>query len=134
MNTTNNVMIFGGYSQKGKANENTVIITNSNVSAAIIYGGYSDGKSANDNVLELHNCTANGSDRGSIIVGGGGDNVEQANGNSVLITGNTKSYHNSIYGGYGNKETKNNTVTIRGENNIVDAKIYGGKEEKPAML
>ena len=128
--TINNVMIVGGYSQKGEANENTVVITNSDVSAAKIYGGSSEGKSANGNVLELHNCIANGSDRGSIIVGGGGDNVEQANGNSVLITGNTKSYHNYIYGGYGNKETKNNTVTIRGENNIVDAKIYGGKAEK----
>jgi hypothetical protein len=127
--TTNNVRIVGGYSQNGKANENTVIITNSNVSAAKIYGGCSDGESANDNVLELHNCTANGTGRGSTIVGGGGDNAKQANGNSVLITGNTKIYNNLIYGGYG-VESQNNTVTIRGENNILESQIYGGSFEK----
>ena len=86
-------------------------------------------KSANGNVLELHNCIANGTGRSSIIVGGGGYKAEQANGNSVLITGNTKIYYNLIYGGYG-KETKNNTVTIRGENNIVESEIYGGPLEK----
>ena len=128
-NTINNVKVVGGYSQKGEANENTVIITNSDVRAAAIYGGYSDGKSANGNVLELHNCIANGTGRSSIIVGGGGYNAQQANGNSVLITGNTKIYYNFIYGGYG-KETKNNTVTIRGENYILESEIYGGKAEK----
>ena len=127
--TTNNVRIVGGYSQEGEANINTVIITKSNVSAAAIYGGYSEGKSANGNVLELHNCIANGTGRSSIIVGGGGDHAKQANGNSVLITGNTKIYYNSIYGGFG-KETKNNTVTIRGENSILNTEIYGGALEK----
>ena len=128
-NTINNVMIVGGYSQKGEANENTVIITNSDVRAAAIYGGHSDGKSANGNELELHNCIANGTGRSSIIVGGGGYNAEQANGNSVLITGNTKIYYNLIYGGLG-VESQNNIVTIRGENSILNTEIYGGALEK----
>ena len=127
--TINNVMISGGYSQSGEANGNIVIINNSDVRAAAIYGGNSDRKSANGNMLELHGCIANGTGRSSIIVGGGGYNAEQANDNSVLITGNTKIYYNLIYGGYA-KESQNNTVTIRGENNIVNTEIYGGPLEK----
>ena len=127
--TIDNSLISGGYGQKGEANGNTVIINNSNVSAAAIYGGYSDGTSANGNTLELNGCIANGTGRSSIIIGGGGDSAKQANGNSVLITGNTKIYYNLIYGGFA-KESKNNTVTIRGENNIVDTEIYGGALEK----
>ena len=127
--TINNVMIIGGCSQSGEANGNTVIINNSDVSAAAVYGGNTYGTSANDNRLELNGCIADGTGRGAIIVGGGGYGAKQANGNSVLITGNTQMYYNSIYGGFAS-ESKNNIVTIRGENNIVDTAIYGGQSEK----
>ena len=127
--TINNVMIIGGCSQSGEANGNTVIINNSDVSAAAIYGGNTYGTSANGNRLELNGCIADGTGRSSIIVGGGGYGAKQANGNSLLITGNTQMYNNLIYGGFAS-ESKNNIVTIRGENNIVDTDIYGGQSEK----
>ena len=65
-NVTGITTIAGGYdkSSNGKANKNTVNVTN--VSVTNIYGGYSDGTSGetNDNIVNVTNTTA------SIITGG----------------------------------------------------------------
>ena len=137
---------YGGYSEYGDADENTVSITNiTNKFDSVVYGGQSDYENAKNNTVSIKDSTIFGeiyggrADKGSVnnIVnitdstidgasyGGysGGGNSES---NTVNITDST--IDGEVYGGYsveGNSES--NTVNISGSEILAD--VYGGYTE-----
>ena len=123
--------IYGGYSYKGSANNNTVNISGGTISASkdnCIYGGDADNGSANNNTVNISGGTISASEDNNIF---GGYSKYAATGNIVNITGGsiTAKNNNSIFGGDAvNGSANNNTVNISGgtisasENN----KIFGG--------
>ena len=117
--------IYGGYSAKGSANNNTVNISGGTITAQhnFIFGGYSYSGSAIGNVVNITGGSIS-AEYNDIC---GCYSLSSANNNTVNISGGTisASKDNSIYGGYSDKgSANNNTVNISG--GTISVNISGG--------
>lgn len=114
---------YGGYSENGNADENTVSISGSTVNGEVYGGkGYEE---CSGNTVIVNNSTVNGEINGSYSENG------IAKDNKVSISGG--STVNYVYGGYsvdGNSES--NTVNISGSEILAD--VYGGYTESDGAI
>ena len=115
--------VYGGYSDKGAATDNTVTITDGTVKGSV-YGGYTPSNSGevSDNTVTITgDSTVKDSVYGGYSEGGG-----EVSGNTVTITGGTVSdtFGNAVYGGSSYGDATGNRVTITGGR--VGWLVYGG--------
>lgn len=105
---------YGGYSENGNADENTVSISGSTVNGEVYGGkGYEE---CSGNTVIVNNSTVNGEINGSYSENG------IAKDNKVSISGG--STVNYVYGGYADKGSVNNTVNI--QDSTINGDVYGG--------
>ena len=105
---------YGGYSENGNADENTVSISGSTVNGEVYGGkGYEE---CSGNTVIVNNSTINGEINGSYSENG------IAKDNKVSISGG--STVNYVYGGYADKGSVNNTVNI--QDSTINGEVYGG--------
>lgn len=105
---------YGGYSENGNADENTVSISGSTVNEEVYGGkGYEE---CSGNTVIVNNSTVNGEINGSYSENG------IAKDNKVSISGG--STVNYVYGGYADKGSVNNTVNI--QDSTINGDVYGG--------
>ena len=105
---------YGGYSENGNADENTVSISGSTVNGEVYGGkGYEE---CSGNTVIVNNSTVNGEIDGSYSENG------IAKDNKVSISGG--STVNYVYGGYADKGSVNNTVNI--QDSTINGDVYGG--------
>lgn len=95
--------VYGGYSKKGNANENSITINGGQINDDV-YGGYAYYGNSNGNIVSLSNVSVN--DR----VYGGYSGNGTANNNKVTILNST--INKGVYGGAGKTEANCNKVTI----------------------
>ena len=116
---TNAFYAYGGYSEYGDADENTVSITNITKFDAIVYGGSSYFENAKNNTVNITDSTINGE-----IYGGRADKGSVNN----IVNIKDSTINGGSYGGYsveGNSES--NTVNISGSEILAD--VYGSYTE-----
>ena len=105
---------YGGYSENGNADENTVSISGSTVNGEVYGGkGYEE---CSGNTVIVNNSTVHGEINGSYSENG------IAKDNKVSISGG--STVNYVYGGYADKGSVNNTVNI--QDSTINGDVYGG--------
>ena len=110
--------VYGGYSQFGKASDNSVTVKSGVLSK--VYGGYSFSGDATGNSVTITGGTIAG------MIYGGNSVAGDANNNTVTISGGT--IKNDITGGYSaDQKADDNTVTISGSPEISSSvQIWGG--------
>ena len=146
---TNSASIYGGYSDSGEANDNSVSISGGEFIGRVfggrgetaangnsvsissgtfnyVFGGSSDPGEANGNQVIISGGTFGGTVESNVY---GGRGITDANGNSVIISGGTFK-NSSICGGYSRSgEANGNQVIISGGTfgGTVESNVYGGR-------
>lgn len=111
---------YGGYSQFGKASDNSVTVKSGVLNK--VHGGYSSSSDTTGNSVTITGGTVTGD-----VLGGLSPNGD-TNENKVIISGGTigTSEANSIIGGgSGSADANNNTVEISG--GTINSTIWGGR-------
>lgn len=115
--------VYGGYSDKGAATDNTVTITDGTVKGSV-YGGYTPSNSGevSDNTVTI----TGGSTVTWSVYGGYSNGDGEVSGNTVTITGGTvgDTFATAVYGGSSYGDATGNTVAITG--GTVKGDVYGG--------
>ena len=147
---TNAFYAYGGYSEYGDADENTVSITKITKFDAMVYGGRSYFENAKNNIVNIKDSTINGeiygghADKGSVnnivnikdsTINGevyGGYSVEGNSESSTVNISGSKILAD-VYGGYsGEENSESNTVNISGSEILAD--VYGGYAESDGAI
>ena len=110
------ITVYGGWSTKGAANNNTVTMTGGLVKS--VYGGKAQNDATGNTVT-----ISNGQVKYTVYGGSGGTDISK---NSLIMTGGT--VQNSVYGGHSTETgavVKENTVIVAG-NSELSSNLYCG--------
>lgn len=110
------ITVYGGWSTKGAANNNTVTMTGGLVKS--LYGGKAQ-NDATGNTVTISNAQVTS----TVYGGSGGTDISK---NSLIMTGST--VQSNVYGGHSTETgavVKENTVIVAG-NSTVSSAIHGG--------
>lgn len=127
--------IYGGYSDSGNANENSVSISGDVTIKESVFGGDCSNGKANDNQVIIGGGNFGGSTYINSVYGVyGGHGYTAANGNSVSISGgnfsgvNNHNQHYCVYGGHGYTAEGNSVIISDGTfgDDTNYSNVYGG--------
>ena len=117
--------VLGGYSESGNVSQNTINVTNGEITFSA-YGGYTNSGMANINQVSVSDSNIKDS-----VYGGYSNNSGNISGNSVIINNSTVK---SVYGGWSYiGKVENNNVTISG-NVVVNDTVTGGHSTKGSVI